>query len=367
MSDGARPDVVVLGAGVVGLSAARELSARGAAVTVLDPDPAGGRASRAAAGVVMPSVRLAGDPELRAFGEEGFAWLQRDELWAEPGLWRPVDVVRVASTDRARQELEAAARAEPGRLGRWLTPGELADLEPALARAPLRGGYLGGRGAVVDAGAYVDALRRVAVAAGAEIRLGTGARGIEESASAVTVTTTDGSGSLTCDRLVVAAGAWCPTIGGLESVPVRPLRGQLATFAHPDLRLDHLVSGDGYLAPLPGGRILAGATEEEAGFADHVTAGGLLYLSAVVARTAPALREAALVRTWAGLRPASATGRPLVGRLPGSRRVLLATGHGGQGLLTAGLSARVLADVMASRPSDHAALLDPGAPAPRSR
>ena len=71
------------------------------------------------------------------------------------------------------------------------------------------------------------------------------------------------------------------------------------------------------------------------------------------------MRDAALVGAWSGLRAASATGRPLVGLLPGCRRTYLATGHGGHGILMAALTAGVLADVMEARPNDHAAIVDP--------
>jgi glycine oxidase len=77
-----------------------------------------------------------------------------------------------------------------------------------------------------------------------------------------------------------------------------------------------------------------------------VTPAGLLHLSAVLARLAPAFREARFLKAWSGLRSVVAGGRPVIGRYPGTERVFLGAGHAGQGILTGGLTGRALAEWM---------------------
>ncbi len=129
-------------------------------------------------------------------------------------------------------------------------------------------------------------------------------------------------------RLVVCAGAWSGGIAGLPPLPVKPLRGQMLTIFHPEVRLTRVVSGPTYLAPWRTGELVVGATEEDAGFACHVTPTGLMHLGATVAKLEPMLREARFGRAWAGLRAVTPGGKPLIGRYPGTKAVLIASGHG---------------------------------------
>jgi glycine oxidase len=150
---------------------------------------------------------------------------------------------------------------------------------------------------------------------------------------------TPGAGptSVTADRVVVTAGAWTGLLTGL---PIRPQRGQLVLLDAPTVRLESIVSGRLYVAPLPAGGLLVGATEEEAGFDDRTTAGGVAGVLAHGLRMFPELAAATVVAPRSGLRPVSGSGRPLVGRVPGRQRVYVAAGHGGYGLISARETAR---------------------------
>lgn len=338
-------DVVVLGAGVVGLSTARQLSRRGARVTLLDPALPGGRGSRAAAGVAIPSFRLLDDPLLLEFAREGRKLLA-EELDALGGvaLRRGSGILRIAQDEKARRTMEDKAASQPGWLGRWAGLDEVVALEPALAGAQLAGAFVNDDAFMVDTEAYLNALLHDVSVNGVDVRLGESAVGVEEAEGRVRVRTE--RAELSCDWLVVAAGAWSGAMPGLPALPVKPQRGQMMVVAHPKLRLTRVVSGAAYLAPWRAGEVVVGATEEDAGFAEHTTPAGLLHLSAVVARLSHGLREARFVRAWAGLRSTTPSGRPLLGAWPGTSRVLLATGHGGQGIMTGGLSGRAIADLI---------------------
>ena len=356
-----RFDVVVLGAGFVGASVARALAGRGARVVVLDDSREGGRGSRAAAGVAVPSLRLAADPVLLDFVRAGKARLDAEVAELEragAAVRRGCGVLRLALREPQRAELEETAAAAGMELGRWLDAGELAGVEPLLAGGPALGGYLEAGGYVVDAERYLAELVGAAARSGAEIRLGVAAGRVAATGGEVAVETE--AGGVVGGIAVVAAGAWSGRLLGADGLGVRPLRGQalvLGTNAGVELR--HVVSTYlGYLAPAADG-VLVGATEEDAGFAADVTVAGLLHLTSSAARVAPRLRDARFLRAWAGLRAVTASGRPLIGWLPGGRRIILATGHGGQGVLTAGLTADAVVELVERGASDVSAPFDP--------
>src|SRR5690242_15075145 len=97
-----RPDILILGAGVVGLSAARRLLLQGARVTLLDPASPGGQGSRAAAGVAIPSVRVMDDPALQTFADTAKSVLAEDlEALGGAGLRRGSGIVRPMPDDKA--------------------------------------------------------------------------------------------------------------------------------------------------------------------------------------------------------------------------------------------------------------------------
>ncbi|MBZ4319933.1 NAD(P)/FAD-dependent oxidoreductase [Streptomyces huiliensis] len=335
-----RYDTIVIGAGVVGASTARRLAAAGADVCLLDAHHTGGRGSRAAAGVGVPSVRLLGDPEMLAFAEAGRKQLRADleELTGgEPGLLRvEAPVLRLVRDGRHRAELESAAAGHPDRLGTWLEAGRLGEAEPLLDTRRLHGAYLDTGGMVLDADAYVTRLQQAACAGGADVRLGVAVHSVEPDATGVRVATQ--AGRLSADRVVVAAGAWSGALAGLPPLPVAPLRGQMLRLDTPSAALRHVVSGSVYAAPAPNGTVVVGATEEPEGRTEAVTPEGLLVLGAFLSRTLPRLAAASLRTAWSGLRAATPDGRPLLGPLPGTDRVVVAAGHGGQGLLTGALT-----------------------------
>lgn len=353
-------DTIILGAGVVGLSTARQLLLRGARVTVLDPTVPGGQGSRAAAGVAIPSVRLLGDAQMRAFASASKPVMaaELDALGGKDGgVKRGQGVLRLAADAKGKDILEKQAAEAPEWMGRWVGPEELAALEPAMRGSKVLGAYLDETAHMVDTAAYLNALLADVGARGGVIKLGHAAVGVTEETGKVRVRTQ--AEELVADRVVVAAGAWSGTIPGLTPLPLKPMRGQMMTIWHPTIRLTRVLSGAGYLAPWRGGEIVVGATEEDAGFACHTSPAGLLYLSAVIQRTTPALAEARVGTAWAGLRSATPSGRPLIGAWPGTTRVIVASGHGGQGIMTGGLSGRLAADLCDSGKAPEAEPFSP--------
>lgn len=354
--------VLILGSGVVGLSAARRLARQGAEVEVLEADEPGARGSRAAAGVAIPSVRLLEDPAMLAFTREARAALDED-LSALPDagqLRRGEGILRITADERTRDALAERAGASSEWLGAWVDARRLVELEPVLEGGGAFGAFLSEAGHMVDTEAYLNALLRDLARLGGRVHFNQGARWVEEGGGGGVTVRTE-SATWRADQLVVCAGAWSGGIPGLRALPVRPLRGQMLTLRHPALSLRRVVSGPTYLAPWRAGDIVVGATEEEAGFAEQVTLTGILHLTAAVARLAPLLREARFERAWAGLRSATPHGQPLIGRYPGTRSVWLGTGHGGQGILTGALTGRLLCELLQTGQSEGAKPFEPTA------
>src|SRR5262249_38833279 len=148
-------------------------------------------------------------------------------------------------------------------------------------------------------------------------------------------------------------GAW--SAGLLESLgvhaPTPPVKGQIVLLrGAPGLLTRVVEHGKNYLVPREDGRILVGATEEEAGFDTRSTPSGVRDLLDEALQLCPALAEAGVERPWAGLRPGSLDGRPYLGPAPGFSNLFVGTGHKRAGLQLSPGTAEVVADLVMGRP-----------------
>ena len=327
--------VVVVGGGVIGCAAAELLSRKRHQVTLLERDHLGSHASGAAAGELSPSSRP-GDHESLAMFPELVARIERDsamnvEYRVQQGL------------GPAFGEDEATRRkAEPGR---WLGRAELRELEPSMS--PDAVGAMLIEHAHLTPPRFVRALGRAATKLGAEIREGTPAIGFEMHRNQVAAVKTY-DGAIGADWVVVAAGPWSREVASTAGVDVavRPQRGQLAALDPGAMLLRRSVfwSG-GYLVPKGDGTIIAGGTEEDSGFDDRPTVEGITTLLGLATKLVPALSKATLLRVWAGLRPITSSGEPVVERTSVSN-VIVATGHHRKGILLAPRAAKQVAELI---------------------
>lgn len=350
-------DVVIVGGGVIGLSIAYRLAREGIAATVLDRGAVGREASWAGAGLIPPgSDRPAAGPTaaLRSWSAalypEWSAWL-RDETGIDNGYRRNggVDVALTADEER---ELKAMA-------GRWkvegvvferLAPADVRQVEPALGPAVIAAWFLPDRAQVRNP-RHLRALELAAVRRGASMRPHAPALGFETAAGRVSAVRT-ATGRVPCGAVVVAAGAWSgellATLG--QSVPTPPVKGQIVLLRcdRPVLRriVEH---GPRYLVPRDDGRVLVGATEEDAGFDTRSTPAAVRDLIDEALRLCPGLERAEVETAWAGLRPGSLDTRPYLGPLPGLANAFVATGHRRSGLQLSTATAEVLVDLVVGR------------------
>jgi len=335
------PDVVVVGGGVIGCAVAYTLVAPGRSVLVVERGRVGGEASSAAAGVL--SVASGTEEEGGRLAERQSSRARFPALVAalreETGI--DVELVWCGVLELALSERDQRMQAE--RLGTRRAEGfrvEALDASAVRAAAPgvspeVLGGLLFADDGRVGNVQLVQALAAAARRRGAEIREEVTVHAAERAGGRV-ARLRIGEAWVTPGIVVLAAGAWAGGIPGLgEGIAVEPVRGQMLA-----LRADAphvgpvLFHADGCLVPC-GHEVLVGATVERAGFERVVTAAGLRALLAHVERIAPALLDAAVIRTWAGLRPHAPDGGPIVGRAADASNLIIACGHYRNGILLA--------------------------------
>jgi glycine oxidase len=346
-------DVIVVGAGVIGLAIAFELATNGATVRIFDRSEPGGAASWAAAGMLAPYTE-----ELR---NEALLRLCAASLQAYPAF---VAGIVAASGIDANLRLNGVVHAAfdavqldgMRRQARILEAErircEVLDREQLLGAEPWLGSSVVGGLAIFGEGCIDNRrLGRSLVAACEQ-------RGVRVERSTFVRVECDGRRALGIhtDRgfvgaraVVNACGAWAAALSGVPSQcvpPIAPVKGQMIALAAPSGLVRHATWLPGaYLVPREDGRLLVGATVESVGFDERVTAEGTHELLHAALAAAPALAGFALTETWAGLRPGTPDGLPFLGPTP-IAGFLLATGHYRNGILLAPATARLIADAV---------------------
>lgn len=361
-------DVCIIGSGIIGLSIARELAGRGLSVRVLARDAARDTASWAAAGIFPPAPDRADAPP----NERLTAWSHRlhaawsAELRHDTGVdneLRACGGLHLARDERAMERLRDTARSwlAKGARCELVTADDLARLEPALAAATRSGRVIGGMllpeemsfrpPRHLEALAVSCRLRGVRITPASVHRIDVQGGRIEG------IMTTDVGGAaveeiVRADRYCLAAGAWSAALAeplGLR-IETRPIRGQIALLHLPARPLERVINvGLDYFVARDDGRLLVGSTLEDAGFDRETTPGEIGRLLEFAAWLLGPLPAAAVEKSWAGLRPGSVDGLPLIGPAPACTNAFVATGHFRAGLHQSTGTAVMIADLITGR------------------
>jgi glycine oxidase len=329
------PDVVVVGGGVMGLAAARELRRRGLAVTLLERAQPGRAASWASAGIVGAPTGPRTEPgfQLQALIRRLWPDLVA-QLSAESGLdpeYRELGCLIPAFDDDQARDLRQAIRFGQIEEGKLLQGADLRDAEPALGPTVVAAAWKPGGN--VENRRLCKALELSDRRNGVDIRTGAEVRAIRLDHGRVTgVELVDGF--VPAGMVIVAAGAWSGSLPGCQpTVPIIPQRGQILALDRGTVTLRQVIltPDDPYLVPRADGRIVIGATRELAGWDASVTAGGIAWLLSTAIQIVPALRDCPIHEIWTGFRPLSPDGVPIIG--PGAANGLyFTTGHGPSGI-----------------------------------
>jgi glycine oxidase len=350
-------DIVIVGGGVIGLSIAYALVRAGIRLTLLDRRELGREASWAGAGLIPPVAERASEnpvAALRSWSARLYPdWSAglREETGIDTG-YRRTGGVDVAFTDGEDQALRAIAghwRAE-GIAYERLAPGDSARVEPALNSELQAVYYLPDRAQVRNP-RLLRSLMAAVSRRGGRLKQWHSVEGYVLHGRRIAAVRTS-AGELSCGLVVMAAGAWSGPL--LQSIgvcmPTPPLKGQIVLLRGDRPLLSRIVEhGKNYLVPRDDGRILVGATEEDAGFDTQTSLLATRSLLDEALRLCPILSQAEVEATWAGLRPGSVDTRPYIGPAPGFENLIVATGHKRAGLQLAPATAELVADLVLGR------------------
>ena len=339
-----KTEVAIAGGGIIGLSAALELALAGLQVTVFERRRAMAEASSAAAGMLA-----AADPE-NAAGLRALSALSRrlysgflDDVERLSGERVPIRTTRV---------LQGAQQVPEGHSE--LSATALETIAPGLVGGDLK--FFSLNEESLDPRDLARALPKAVRAAGVVLLEDFEVTAVSEHRSTVEIGT--GAGRWAAERLIHASGAWAARLTGL---PVVPRKGQMVEVedAGGESTTDRLKvvlrTPNIYLVPrgegfVPGGegRIVIGATVEDAGFDKQVDEAAIARLLDQAASVWPAVRRARVVESWAGLRPATADELPVLDAC--GEHCWVATGHFRNGILLAPGTARVLRELILGEP-----------------
>lgn len=326
-------DIIIAGAGLIGVSLALELRDQGARVLVLERGEPGREASSAAAGMLAAS-----DPETPPALRE----LAFESARIFPEYVRKVEDLSGLKTDFRRQGTIVFSKSYAAvENAKRLSPDDLRRLEPSL-QSHGQPAFLVQEDSV-DPRLLMQAVVRAAQSRGIEIRRNSEVREFRARGDVVDVITT--AGVLAAAAAVNCRGAW-------SGAPVKPRKGQML-YLQPgshDL-LQHVVHApEAYIVPRSSGRILVGATVEDVGFDTTVDPSTIQGLLKHASKYLPELEASSIVETWAGLRPGTPDDLPILGPANVSR-VFLASGHFRNGILLAPITAKIMAEIVTGKPA----------------
>ncbi|HEV2107667.1 MAG TPA: FAD-dependent oxidoreductase [Thermomicrobiales bacterium] len=354
-------DIIVIGGGLVGWSAAYRLVRAGHAVTVIDRADEG-QATAAGAGIISPGTNIRMVEAALPLSHAAVAHypVLIDQLATDGETetgYATAGVLFVATSDAELARLPEVKEFAENRLAAGARNIEevitvdsrgARELFPALADIP-GAVYMPGA-ARVNGRLMRDALQRATLKRGA--RFIQGSAGLVRAGDGVSGVCVDGQ-EHRAHQVLIAGGAWTNALSESLGVPlpIYPQRGQILHLDMPGVPTAEwpIIQGfdDHYLLTFPTNRVVVGATrEDDSGFDYRVTAGGVHQELSEALRVAPGLAGATLQEIRVGFRPASRDKIPVLGRVPGIENAYVATGHGPSGLQLGPVSGAAVADLL---------------------
>jgi glycine oxidase len=341
-------DVAIAGGGLIGGTIAFELARAGLQVGLFDRHHPDESSSWAAAGILSPAPENSGMISTVPLGRASLQLYPEfvasvEEISGQSVGYRARGTLESLFSTDAQEKLSTiialhhglGLKAEP------LSADDAREMEPALS-PELEAAVFRPDEACVDNRALTKAVLRAAERCGVKTFAASNVQSIAKNEGRCAGFVVDGD-KVRSRWTIIAAGCCSAEIeGAAHYAPVRPAKGQMIALRAKDLSIERVLWGDHvYLVPRNDGRILAGATVEYVGFEKNVTVGGLQKIISGALQLAPALADAQIEETWAGLRPDAPDHLPIIGPtdLDG---LLIATGHFRSGILLAPITARLI-------------------------
>jgi glycine oxidase len=348
-------DAIIAGGGLIGSAIALELARSDLRVALFDAQDPGREASWASAGILSPAPENPGMIAMVPFGKASLAMYPEfielvEELSGIQTGYRANGTVEALFSRHAREELNTIVALHRG-LGlkaEAISAQDARDLEPDLSEE-MEAAVLRPDEASVDNRLLASALIEAANRSGVEIHAGQAVQAIWREGSECRGAVVRGE-QISAKHTIVAAGSFSAQIAGVQKyAPVRPAKGQMVSVRCDSARIERVLwSEQIYVVPRNDGRILCGATVENAGFDKTVTAGGIHANLDAAIELAPILARARVEDTWAGLRPDSPDHLPIIGPTDVGG-LLIATGHFRSGVLLTPITAKLIGEFIAEK------------------
>lgn len=338
-------DVVVIGGGVIGLMTARALALRGAKVTLLERGDLGEESSWAGGGILsalVPWEASAAINRLVLWGQRRYPELA-SELMSETGVdpeWTQSGMLLANHDAKKASEWSSNSKLRFQQLARK----ELESIAPSVhAETAIHLPDI----AQIRNPRLIKALSASLEKLGVEIKTNASVGQFEASEQILRSVTAVGK-QYFADKFVMATGAWSAMLlPELHTKQVQPIKGEMLLYkSDPDFLKTIVIGDKGYAVPRLDGHILYGSTVENVEYNDTTTDQALRALSSSAEELIPGLKNASLVGHWAGLRPGSVEGVPIIGRSQSYENVFINCGHFRNGIAMAPASAQLMADIL---------------------
>ena len=353
-------DVVIVGAGIIGLSSAYFLAKNGLDVTIIEKDSIGSHASGFAYGSLSPLGEAGLSKEIiseLSIGRLGMS-LHKQLAIDLPNLtgidteYRIRPSMDLSFADHEAEEAQLNMQwqeKEDGYKVRWLKRDEVFKLIPIVSNH-IRGAVYTEGVADVEPYKLVLGLTQACEDMGVMIKHGcvtnvdTGPEGVRK----ISTRTED----IFCKYVILAMGPWATNSSSWlgMNVPIRPLKGQILRLKAAIAPINCSIGWNGnYACSKPDGLIWTGTTEEEDGFDENPTSAGRDAIMKSLIKMLPSLGDARLVQQTACLRPISPDGRMILGEIPDIKGILIGTGTGRKGILLGPAVGYILSSIICTR------------------
>lgn len=348
--------LIIIGGGVIGLATAYELAKRDKQVLILEKGECGGQATGAAAGMLAPYSEIGEDPddfftmchkslqmypawqeELKSISKENFEYNTNGSLHV---AFHEADDLALETRQSWQKHWQVESEIIRGK--------DLNKIEPNLTDDVLSAMYYPGEHHIY-APDYVAALQVACRKLGVQLIEGAGEVTFSEIREDGVVLATEQKGDFTADECIVCNGAWTSFFEQDLHVrlPIFPIRGQICAYKQGAEQIQHMIfSSQGYIVSKAIGSIVCGASEDIAGYDTSVTEKGIGRLIKWSGRLFPFIESKEPFHRWAGLRPATQDGYPLIGRLPHYPNIIISSGHYRNGILLSPINAKIVADIV---------------------
>lgn len=337
-------DVIIAGGGVIGMMAGWMLARDGVRVALVDSGAP--PATNAAAGMLAPSfersLHKAGDA-LARFSEESLRLWRATAPLLEERSGVAIDFDDSGALSVIFDDGEAAAFEQDADGGDWLDRRDVLDLEPSLAPSVVAGRFAKDNGQV-DPRRVLQALEKVFVRDGGMLRRGERVVSVSSANGRATGVLLHDGDALAARHVVVATGARVEGVADFPAGAVFPVKGEAVAIVRSNGSPSRVVrTARAYLCPKTDGRVIVGATEIRNDWSLTTDEARIAALKAGAGAACPGLAGAAEIERWAGLRPATSDGAPIIGPAPqGPDGLLYALGHYRNGVLLAPATANAL-------------------------